>query len=176
METITSIPQLITRFENADSRKQVEVLKNIDIPIADFEVYCSWKDDDYTRNCIARKKTFEFILLCWNPGALTPLHNHDDQDCWVYQVSGTVLEKRFKETEKGFEITNEQNLGAGKITYMHDRMGYHTIENVSSERAMTLHVYANPIDRCKVYNDATERFEIREMQYDTVMGKVGASI
>ena len=41
----------------------------------------------------------------------------------------------------------------------------HSIENISTQRAMTLHIYASPIDECKVYNDEKDCFEMKEMSY-----------
>ena len=90
----------------------------------------------------------------------------------MYQVAGEVRERRYKEADYGFELVNEAVLNPGRITYMHDRMGYHTIENISNSGAMTLHVYANPIDRCKVYNEETSEFEIKEMEYDSIDGEL----
>lgn len=171
MSSITTITELIEAFENAEPSEQVSVLKRIDIPTAEFEEFATWEDGGYTRNCIARRDNFEFILLCWDAGAKTPIHGHNGQNCWVYQVSGSASEKRFKQTHYGFELTNHTTLNEGKITYMHDRMGYHTLENPSSNPSMTLHVYANPIDRCEVYNEKIGCFEIVEMEYDTIEGQ-----
>lgn len=171
MKAISTIEQLIESFDDADPSKRASVLKKIEIPTEEFEEYATWTEGGYTRNCIGRTDDFELILLCWDVDAGTPIHGHGGQDCWVYQVAGTVKEKRYTESiSGGLKVTNELSLKAGKLAYMHDRMGYHTIENISGQRAMTLHVYANPIDRCKVYNDKTQRFEIREMEYDTIDG------
>ncbi|MFZ9028921.1 MAG: cysteine dioxygenase [Crocinitomicaceae bacterium] len=170
MSPINTIQELIEAFDNAEPSEQVKVLKSIDIPISDFKEFATWEKGGYTRNCIARRDSFEFILLCWDAGAKTPIHGHDSQNCWVYQVSGSVSEQRFKQTSYGFELTNETVLEQGKITYMHDRMGYHTLENTSQSPSMTLHVYANPIDRCEVYNEQRGCFEVVEMEYDTIEG------
>lgn len=172
MQKITTIDQLIECFDDAEPSEQVSVLKSIDIPITEFEQYATWKEGGYTRNCLVRKDGFEFILLCWSEGASTPIHGHGGQDCWVYQVAGEVKEHRYKEENGTFEIVNEAVLTEGRITYMHDRMGYHALKNTSRGKAMTLHVYANPIDRCKVYNEDISAFEIKEMEYDTIEGDV----
>lgn len=170
MPKITTIEQLIESFDDAEPSEQVSVLKSIEIPTTDFEKFATWKENDYTRNCLARKDGFEFILLCWDKGVSTPIHGHANQNCWVYQVTGEVKEQRYKALGNDFEITNEAVLSEGQLTYMHDRMGYHTIENVSDGTAMTLHVYANPIDRCEVYNEEKSIFEIKELEYDSIDG------
>jgi cysteine dioxygenase len=62
-------------------------------------------------------------------------------------------------------------LSPGRLTYMEDSMGYHTLKNHSDERAMTLHLYISPIDTCKVFNDTTEdSFKLKELKYDSYKG------
>lgn len=169
---ITSIEQLISAFEDAEPSEQAGILKQMEIPVAAFEEYANWDDDGYTRNCIVRKDTFEMILLCWSPGAVTPIHGHDGQNCWVYQVDGSVRERRYAESDTGFTVTNDMVLNAGRLCYMHDRMGYHSLENESGKTSMTLHIYANPIDRCKVFNEKRGCFETVEMEYDSIEGNL----
>ncbi len=169
---ISTIEQLIASFDDAEPSEQVGILKRIDIPVSDFAQYATWSDEGYTRNCIARRDGFEFILLCWSPGAITPIHGHAGQDCWVYGVDGSVREKRYKQTDASFEVTSDMSLEAGKLCYMHDRMGFHTISNETDKQSMTLHVYANPIDRCEVFNEERDCFETVEMQYDSIEGSV----
>ena len=171
MEAISTIEELIQKFDEAETSERPKVLKNIAVPISEFSEYATWEDESYTRNCIARKDGFEFILLCWAPGAVTPIHGHDNQDCWVYQVSGSVEETRFEKTLNGSLVeSNRLSLEKGRLAYMHDRMGYHAIQNKTNKPAMTLHVYANPIDSCEVFNDEKKKFEVREMQYHTYEG------
>mmetsp|Transcript_11766 Transcript_11766/g.15984 ORF Transcript_11766/g.15984 Transcript_11766/m.15984 type:complete len:180 (-) Transcript_11766:512-1051(-) len=169
---ITTIEQLISAFDDAEPSEQVGILKRINIPVSDFAQYATWKDDSYTRNCVVRHDKFEFILLCWSPGAITPIHDHAGQDCWVYQVDGSIRERRYVQNGSSFETTNDATLDAGKLCYMHDRMGFHTLSNESDQPSMTLHIYANPIDRCQVFNEDLGRFETIEMQYDTIEGNV----
>jgi cysteine dioxygenase len=169
---ITSIEQLISSFDDAEPSEQVGILKQINIPVSEFAQYATWKEDGYTRNCLARRDGFEFILLCWSPGAVTPIHDHGGENCWVYQVKGSVRERRFTQSDNSFELTNDMTLNAGGLCYMHDRMGFHSLSNESDEPSMTLHVYANPIDRCQVFNKDRNCFEVIEMQYDTVEGDV----
>lgn len=170
--SITTIEQLITSFDDAEPSEQVGILKRIDIPLSDFAQYATWSENGYTRNCIARRDRFEFILLCWNPGSVTPIHGHDGQNCWVYQVEGSIREKRFQQLNDTFELTNDMILDAGKLCYMHDRMGYHSLSNETQQQSMTLHIYANPIDRCEVFNEERNCFESIEMQYDSIEGNM----
>ncbi len=168
---ITSLEQLIKEFDDAEPSKRVSILKRIDIPIASFEDFSSWEQDDYTRNCIYRNDDFELILLCWDVDTKTPIHGHAGQDCWVYQVSGEVKELRYDKSINGsLRVTNNMKFKEGMLAYMHDRMGFHSIENIGSSRAMTLHIYASPIDRCRIYEPEKGLFVMKELEYDTIEG------
>lgn len=174
MESIKTIEQLVSTFEDSDPSRQGLILRSIEIPKSEFEEHATWSDGCYTRNCIARKEDFEFILLCWDSECKTKIHDHAGQNCWVYQVDGEVREVRMKGSEEDLKPYSDETLEEGDLSYMHDKMGFHFIENEQDERAMTLHVYVRPIDACKVYNDDTSKFELVEMEYDSIADSVSA--
>ena len=166
MSSIKSLEQLINHFEDEPPSRRAKILDEAQIPIGDFMKYASWKEDCYTRNCIARTEEFEFILICWDLNAITPIHGHDDKDCWMYQIEGELKEKVLTETEHGFELVSENKLTESTVSFMHDTMGYHTLSNNGEKRAMSLHIYAAPIDKCLVYSDNVSRFKTVELSYD----------
>lgn len=168
MDCIASVEQLIQSFQDSEPPEQGSVLKSIDIPLSEFLGFANWSDGCYTRNCLARCEEFEFVLICWDGHCKTKIHDHDGQDCWVYQVDGELRELRYKGPEDNLEVYSDRSLNEGELSYMNDKMGFHRIENPSDQRAMTLHVYANPIKQCKVYNEATSSFEIAVLDYDSI--------
>jgi cysteine dioxygenase len=172
MNRIESLNELIETLDDCDPEDYVKLAKHMKLPHSDFEKYAHWKPDGYTRNCIERTDAYELILICWNPGNETPIHCHSEQRCWVYQVEGKLSELRYKADELGtLVVCNEMELSPGRLTYMEDSMGYHTLKNHSDERAMTLHLYISPIDTCKVFNDTTEdSFKLKELKYDSYKG------
>lgn len=167
MKDINSIPDLIQQFAEAPDEEQASILKRIDIKIDEFEKYASWCEGGYTRNCLTRTNKFEFILICWDTNAKTAIHGHDGQDCWVHQISGQITETRYKTVDGQHTEYVSRDLEEGKMVYMTDQMGFHCIENTSGKRAMTLHVYASPIDSCKVLDD-NGVIQTKELVYDTI--------
>lgn len=170
MNHIITVEKLAEILDDAEPLEHAAIMKKIKIEAPELEHYATWSQHSYTRNCLARTQKYELILLCWDIGAQAPIHGHGGEDCWVYQVQGTVEEIRFKQAAGSLIETNRMVLAPGKLTYMNDRMGYHSIGNISNQRAMTLHIYALPIDTCKVYNDEQDCFEIKEMSYHTFKG------
>lgn len=168
-EKIRTISELIERLEETDHEQHKKVISSMDIPKEEFMPFAYWKEKGYARNCIKRTKDYELLLLCWNPGDKTPVHGHDGQDCWVYLVDGEMTEIRYQaDEEENLTKTHTETLTGRRLTYMRDEMGYHMIKNNSNQRAMTLHIYALPIDECEVFDESKETFVEKEMQYDSV--------
>lgn len=173
MDQVKSLNGLIKSLECSNAEDYVQIAKNMNIPIEDFEKYIHWKEDGYSRNCIVHNEDYELILICWKNGDSTPIHGHDKQNCWVYQVDGQLIEKRFTKNNTGEMIeTNQLHLSPGKLCYMHDDMGYHTLENTSGQSAMTLHLYMKPILKCAIFNDDQGVFVEKELSYYSVNGEL----
>jgi cysteine dioxygenase len=134
----------------------------------DIDSYSSWSEENYTRNCIYLNEEVEIIVLCWKPGQGTPIHNHQGQKCWVYQVYGEIEEQRYEPNENQVPLaTTKDIVQAGALSYIDDSMGYHTIKNVSNENAVTLHFYAEPFNACKVFDVKKQQYVKKELSYDT---------
>ena len=167
MKFINTVEKLIETLNHTSPSEYAKVIKKVRFKKESLIPFSTWTKHGYTRNCLARTDYYELILLCWDVNAKTPVHGHGGEDCWVYQIHGTIEEVRFEEQEDCITEQNRMVLSPGKLTYMHDRMGYHSLRNISHQKAMTLHIYANPIDSCKVYNNDKNCFEMKKMSYHT---------
>lgn len=168
MTEINTINELIEALDNSSKKDRKEIVARLNLDKNDLEEFSTWNKGSYTRNCLARSAEYEIILLCWDKQAATPIHGHGGQDCWVYQIDGEVQEMRFRLENKNLKLTENLSLSDGDISYMTDEMGYHLIKNPNNERAMTLHIYAAPIDECEVFDHENNAFEIAQMEYDCV--------
>ena len=171
MDSVESLEELIEKLDHSDSFNLGKVIKQMNIPLSDFETFASWDKEGYTRNCIRRTNEYELILLCWKKGDATPIHGHGGQRCWVYQIEGQLTEIRYDKNDSGHLIEIDRKLlTPGNLTFMNNSMGYHKLNNETNGRAMTLHIYVSPITSCKVFNDNKKDFELKEMEYDTING------
>lgn len=177
MDSVESLEDLIECLNHSESSNQGKILKQMNIPISDFETYASWDKDGYTRNCISRTEEYELILLCWSKGDETPIHGHDGQKCWVCQLKGEITEFRYEKNDTGDLIeTNRMQMSPGKLSFMNETMGYHKLKNDTDGPAMTLHVYVSPITSCEVFNDKDNAFVLKELEYDTLEGVAFAEL
>ena len=167
---ISSLEELLDELPECSGSDYVRIAKNMVLPASDFNDIQSWSQEGYTRNCIERTESYELILLCWEPDQYTPIHCHGGEECWVYVLQGDVEECYYEEhpksglpVPKGFPNIRRQ----GQLSYMNDEMGFHTLKNITSGRAMSLHLYMNPIDRCRIYDTEEGDLKWKEMTYDS---------
>lgn len=109
------------------------------------------------------------ILLCWEKGQITPIHDHGGEECWVKVIQGEFREVISK-MDKGGELNVVKSTisKSDDISYMIDFMGFHSLENMSNKRSMSLHLYAKPIRNCNLFDEKTGKFVNKDLVYDTV--------
>ena len=168
-ETIKSVNELVSALSEGERVTYSNIIRALNIQSKDFECFASWSNKSYTRNCIVDNDNFELILLCWESGQTTPIHDHGGEECWV-----KIIEGEFKETIYKLDDSNQLNTfktsisNEGDMSYMVDFMGYHSLENRSDKRSMSLHLYAKPIRNCQCFDEKSNTFVRRELEYNTV--------
>ena len=167
--TYQCLNDLVTALTHEEKAKYTNIFQMLDLPNSAFEPFCSWSTESYTRNCLVDTGAFELILLCWEAGQCTPIHDHGGEECWVKIIEGEFKETIYQMGEKG-ELNKVKStiLKPGDISYMIDFMGCHSLENCSSKRSMSLHLYAKPIRTCQSYDDDLQEFVNKDLSYCTV--------
>ena len=176
MKPITSILQLISHLKECTDNELKECYKLINIPLQEFEPYTFWDDKKHTRNCIIRTQNFELLLLCWNSEQESAIHYHNNQECWLYNVSGSFKEERYvlnngiPEKKDSFDLATEQ------YSYMNDDMGLHKMIASHPNNSISLHLYSKPIDECIHFNEQTQQMETTKLNYHSLEGRITKSI
>ncbi|HOZ39563.1 MAG: cysteine dioxygenase family protein [Flavobacteriales bacterium] len=152
---ITSLDQLVSALKHGPGRTgYLEILDRISIPWSQFEPYCRWHDKHYTRTCIARTNAFELLLICYEPGQRTSIHDYATEEAWVHPVFGAVIEERFEPGPEGpLRKVSSAKLDPGSFSYLHNGHGIHRYVNPNKERSVTLNLYAKPLSKWKVYDE-----------------------
>eukprot|EP01039_Chlorochromonas_danica_P004358 gene4358-4779_t len=134
----------------------IKLLENTELPESEFKQYAFFSNElPYTRNLIATdNKNYTLLLLCWSPGYASKIHDHPTEGCYVKVMKNTIRETRYIVTTEG-EVVPYQSIeaGAGAVTFMHDSLGLHKIENPNlKEGSITMHLYTPPYQTCKVWD------------------------
>ncbi len=121
-----------------------------------------FREDTYARNLIRRTSNYEVLVLGWLGGQKSGIHNHAGQRCWTQVVSGTLTFQNFRPIahldQEPSPLGRPWTQGPKACVYLDDHEGVHSISNQSTIPAVSLHVYAGPIDRCLVFDPVLGRF------------------
>lgn len=140
-----------------------------------------WSEKFYTRNLIYKDERFELMVLCWDRGQVSRIHNHADQMCWMTVPIGKLRGQNFRaiemDEEKGFCRLTETDMFdlsdclASKVELEEP---IHQILNLPefNERAVSVHIYSKPFDKCLSYCRDTDTFKEVNLAYSSIDGKL----
>ena len=166
---VETFSELIQVLDEVDRKNYTTILKSMQLPKAEFEKFATWSEACYTRNCVFENEAFELILICWEESQITAIHDHGGEECWVYFADGSFRENIYSQNQnKELKLEKTSKGRQGDVTYMVDFMGFHNLENTSTKRAMSLHLYAKPIKNCNVFDAVKNKFVRKELSYDNV--------
>jgi len=152
-----------------------EYLRGHPISAPDFAPFHFFRDDCYGRNLVVRNECFELLVLTWLPKQRTPIHDHASQRCWMMITQGKLAMRNYAPYIDGaHEVTplgGAQTHSAGEAVYIDDMIAMHSIANASSEPAVSIHLYAGPVPRCRIYDEAARDFAWKELCYFTIPGE-----
>lgn len=179
MDTLTDVKSW-TQYNNYRKQLINQIQKELAKKNADFSdtndmidpqallFYAKWTEKPYTRVCLFKNTAFELILICWNPMAQTPIHDHNEQSCRVFFFDGPFQETIY--CDKGEKVLHTRNIKLGETTCMDEGKQCHSLKNRSKRKGMTLHLYNEPIKYCRVRKSGKDLpMEKTMLQYDFIV-------
>lgn len=154
--------------------KVAATLRDVRIDQRSLAPYLTWSRQRYTRNLIARDAAFELIAICWDTDVVSAIHDHADSDCAFVLAQGAVRCENYRiawpeERSAGrcvIEPTGSRILRQGQLDMTSGHLSVHRV-GACEGRAVTLHVYAKPIDACLNFDeDGSTR--LAPSRYDSV--------
>jgi len=169
MDKIKTVDELISKLKQKSSDESyLDIMKQIDIPIREFEKYYSWNRNRYARNCLVKTENFELLLICYEKGQQTPIHDYDSKQAWIHTIHGKLSEERFRVSEDGksLEQLSSRTLGTNDYSFM-SHVGIHRYKNIYEARTVTLNLYCKPIEQWTQYEENASSSEVK-VNYDSV--------
>ena len=123
--------------------------------------YIFYAKSHYTRNLIFKCDLFEVLTLCWEPGHVSRIHNHRDQNCWMATPIGRLRVQNFhvdeRDAAKGvcrLVPTDFYDMDPEHPGVVQPEEPVHQVQNLSAsnERATSIHIYSHPYASCEVYS------------------------
>jgi cysteine dioxygenase len=174
VEELCGIPEAEFSVENVH-----ELLAKTDVCPVSIEPYLMFSKRCYTRNLIFKNEMFELLAICWDAGQVSRVHNHYGQKCWMSVPIGTLKVQNFNTLEcdetRGFcrlETADSFDMKVGHPASVEMDEPVHQVLNVSDEKAVSLHVYSRPYDRCLIYSVPQNSFSEVQLFYTSILGKL----
>ena len=157
--------------------------------------YIHPNQEHYTRNLVYRNELFEVMVVCWDVGQKTPIHNHDNQLGWMSIQRGMLSMQNYRRVscihggagkdpvhcKAGFpspveleEISQIAISGVGAVTTTDRDDSIHEIANLQAfeEPALSVHVYSRPLGTCVVFDLETRTCQRVELSFHSEYGNV----
>ncbi|MGH9949386.1 MAG: cysteine dioxygenase [Pyrinomonadaceae bacterium] len=151
------------------------------VDIDSVQKYLFWNPECYTRNLIYKDSRFEMMAICWEPGQVSRVHNHSEQRCWMTVPVGRLKGQNFAvesiDESKGLcklRETDTFELAECLAAKVELEEPIHQILNLAEfdARAVSIHIYSKPYDRCLSYCRDTDTFKEVSLAYTSIDGKL----
>lgn len=187
-------------FESLDARVRELLAAYCASEAADWQQYVSFGAQHYLRHAVSYDDTLELVLIAWGSGQGSRVHSHQNSHCWMTALSGSVVETRYAVQDEDVDMASPRSaqppnlpgvlasvqpcpalvpglvtqLHPGETAYISDAVALHAVRCADDVPAgsVTLHVYAPPIRRTKLYEPDDDRVTLRQPGYFSVGGVV----
>ena len=139
--------QLQQLTQQLKKRMQLKNIQNVLDLLADFEKYDGndWKkyfaNNSQSNTVLFHDDYLKLILIYWKGFQKSKLHNHPSGGGLMRVLSGRLLETRFDPYDQE-KILGKFECPTGALSYIHDELALHVVENPNKNAAISLHVYA----------------------------------
>ncbi len=96
--------------------------------------------DGYGRKLAYHTQTFEIMVMTWNPGDFSSVHNHGYTQWGAVQVFGEVMHQVYANTGDTFRLSKKEILPYKSIAKVNNAL-IHQMGNVTNKPYLTLHMY-----------------------------------
>ena len=131
---------------------------------------------DYTRTLLYKNDLFEILAVHWTPNCMSAIHDHGGALCWLTVARGAMRVENYLRTDGGeaegyaaVRLEGREELGPGALDYRQDDVHLHRCIAPDTE-ALSLHVYARPIERFRAFDERRGSCVEVASTYDAVLG------
>ena len=131
-----------------------DILERLCITPGEVEPHALFSEKRYARNLVYKDRTFEIMIMCWNAGQRSSIHDHAGSLGGIKLLQGELTECLFTRAANGMikSLSSADYAIAG--TRVEETSLIHQISNLQADNAKTVsvHVYLPPLVRMNVYS------------------------
>lgn len=152
--SLSALVDALDSLRAAPALEEIDaLLREVEVDDAELRPHVGFKKGTYARHRVFRNEFAELLVLCWQPGQKTPIHDHNGSFGAVRVLKGVMWETMF-----GFDESRQlcyrsaREWQHGLVTGA-DVPDIHQLGNpeVSGQNLITLHIYAPPLGVLNTY-------------------------
>ena len=151
-----TLPELLAELDMFQDQIPLDHLKqqltHTTITPADVQDQIVFRPERYQRNLVQAGPQYYALIMCWQSGQHSPIHDHRAASCGVKVLQGTATELRFQRNTNGMLTTSDTSrFVTGAVCGSFDA-DIHQIRNEATDNLVTLHVYSPFLNNVHIYS------------------------
>lgn len=151
-----TLPELLAELDAFQDQIPLDDLQqqlaDTTITPADVQDKIIFRSERYQRNLVQVGPQYYALIMCWQSGQQSPIHDHRAASCGVKVLQGTATEIRFQRTASGrLTAADTSCFTTGAVCGSFDA-DIHQIRNETAENLVTLHVYSPFLNNVHIYS------------------------
>ena len=168
---VRSLDHALRESDRSGGAKVAGLLARYSAEQGDWRDYMRFRDECYARNLVSASELFELLVICWQPGQVSPIHDHQGQRCWMAVLDGGMRETQFQAVGRGpLRAGRTSVFERGQVAFIQDEIALHEIAPAGVGAGVTLHLYSRPIRECRIFDRQTGQVSVRGLAYHSVEG------
>ena len=137
-----------------------QLLQEASISLADVRDQIIFRSEKYQRNLLQAGPQYYALVLCWQTGQASPIHDHQGASCGVKVLQGAATETRFERHADGRLISIRTTCFSPGMVCGSVDADIHQICNTGTENLVTLHVYSPFLNNVHVYSQDSSEVQL----------------
>ena len=143
LKLVQLIEENIASLGKLSPRRAKEIVLEANVDLEDLKLYADFDhpvEDCYGRKLVYDAGNFEVMVMSWNPGDYSSIHNHGYTEWGVVQVFGNTHHMIYQLKNNVLDFAKKEVLSTGEAIKVNNAF-IHQMGNATSAKYMTLHVY-----------------------------------
>lgn len=136
--------------------KAKEIVLQANVQLEDMMHYADFDhpvEDCYGRKLVYDGGQFEVMVMSWNPGDYSSIHNHGYTEWGVVQVFGNTHHMIYNLKDNVLAFAKRELLPKGTAMRVNNAF-IHQMGNATTQRYLTLHIYGSNVLNANITGDA----------------------
>ena len=131
-----------------------DILDRLVVTTEEVQPHALFSDKRYARNLVYKDRQFEIMIMCWNAGQRSSIHDHAGSLGGIKILHGELTECLFGRAANGMIKSLSSADYEIEETRVEATSLIHQISNLQAENGKTLsvHIYLPPLVRMNVYS------------------------